>query len=317
MKRICIFLLLLSFVLAGCNKTSSDSTESSSSSADSATTATQTTQTDPSDTTQEIITGWVKEGGKTFYIKEDGSRYTGWLELDGNRYYLAEDGVMQTGWLELDGWQYYLKSDGSAVRGKVTIGQNTYYFSSQGVKTIVANPWNIIPSDYSPNLVRVEGGHYVDASCADALLKMLADCRAAGFEPEICSAYRDRDLQIELYNNKVNYYLNRGYEPDAARKKAATIVAVPGTSEHELGLALDLVDDNNWDLDESQEDMPAQKWLMEHSWEYGFILRYPTGKTEHTGIIYEPWHYRYVGVELAKEIKTSGLCLEEYFASLS
>ena len=87
---------------------------------------------------------------------------------------------------------------------------------------------------------------------------------------------------------------------------------MPGTSEHELGLAVDLVDGNNYSLDESQESTPAQKWLMENCWDYGWILRYPNDKTEVTGIIYEPWHYRYVGGEHAKAIYESGLCLEEW-----
>ena len=89
-------------------------------------------------------------------------------------------------------------------------------------------------------------------------------------------------------------------------------MAVPGTSEHQLGLALDIVDRSNQNLDESQEDTAVQQWLMKHSWEYGFILRFPTGKSDVTGIIYEPWHYRYVGKEAAKEIYDRGICLEEY-----
>ena len=89
-------------------------------------------------------------------------------------------------------------------------------------------------------------------------------------------------------------------------------MAIPGTSEHQLGLAVDIVDKHSQVLDNSQADTPAQQWLMEHSWEYGFILRYPEGKSEITGIIYEPWHYRYVGKEAAAEIHELGLCLEEY-----
>ena len=83
-------------------------------------------------------------------------------------------------------------------------------------------------------------------------------------------------------------------------------------SAKQLGLALDIVDRSNQNLDESQEDTAVQQWLMKHSWEYGFILRFPTGKSDVTGIIYEPWHYRYVGKEAAKEIYDRGICLEEY-----
>ena len=91
----------------------------------------------------------------------------------------------------------------------------------------------------------------------------------------------------------------------------------PGTSEHHLGLAVDIIDTNLWALDERQADMPAQQWLMEHSWQYGFILRYPPEKTAVTGVIYEPWHYRYVGADLAAELYESGLTLEEYLDGLN
>ena len=103
-----------------------------------------------------------------------------------------------------------------------------------------------------------------------------------------------------------------GYDAEEADQKAATVVARPGTSEHELGLAVDIVDADYQQLDEGQASTPVQQWLMEHCWEYGFILRYPDGKSDLTGIIYEPWHYRYVGVETAQALRESGQCLEEY-----
>ena len=96
----------------------------------------------------------------------------------------------------------------------------------------------------------------------------------------------------------------------------ADAVAAPGTSEHELGLAVDIYSSENIELDESQEDTETQQWLMEHCYEYGFILRYPKDKSEITGIIYEPWHYRYVGVDAAMDIRDSGLCLEEYLEQM-
>ena len=102
-----------------------------------------------------------------------------------------------------------------------------------------------------------------------------------------------------------------------ALEEAGTVVAVPGTSEHQLGLALDIIDDSNWTLDQTQENTKTQKWLMAHSWEYGWVLRYPNGKTELTGIIYEPWHYRYVGKEIAAELHELDMCLEEYMQMLS
>ena len=141
---------------------------------------------------------------------------------------------------------------------------------------------------------------------------MMDACRAAGNSPVICSSYRSYEKQQSLYQNKVNRLAAQGYSQEKAREEAAKAVALPGTSEHQLGLAVDIVDIANQNLDSSQEDTAVQQWLMEHSWEYGFILRYPNDKSDITGIIYEPWHYRYVGKDAAAEIYQQGLCLEEY-----
>ena len=91
-------------------------------------------------------------------------------------------------------------------------------------------------------------------------------------------------------------------------------MAIPGTSEHQLGLAVDIVDLRYQVLDAGQEDTATQQWLMQNSWKYGFILRYPQDKSAITGIIYEPWHWRYLGPENARTVKESGLCLEEFWA---
>jgi D-alanyl-D-alanine carboxypeptidase len=108
--------------------------------------------------------------------------------------------------------------------------------------------------------------------------------------------------------------MKTGISYDEAYTAAATVVAIPGTSEHNLGLAVDICAEDYQVLDDAQADTPEQQWLMEHCADYGFILRYPQGKEDQTGIIWEPWHYRYVGVEAAQEITSSGLCLEEYLA---
>jgi D-alanyl-D-alanine carboxypeptidase len=103
-----------------------------------------------------------------------------------------------------------------------------------------------------------------------------------------------------------------GMTEEEAREETARNVAVPGSSEHEAGLAVDIVYAGRQILDEEQENNDTQQWLMEHCWEYGFILRYPYDKQEITGITYEPWHYRYVGFEAAEEIMSKEICLEEY-----
>jgi len=177
---------------------------------------------------------------------------------------------------------------------------------------ILVNPWNEVPEDYEVDLVHIGNGYMVDSSCYDALMEMLGDCREEGLSPMVCSAYRSRGTQSWLHSKKINQFIGYGYSRQEAEIRASEIVARPGTSEHQLGLAVDIVDLYNQNLNKSQENTEVQKWLMENCWDYGFILRYPTDKSDVTGIIYEPWHYRYVGVELSRDIRDSGLCLEEY-----
>ena len=178
----------------------------------------------------------------------------------------------------------------------------------------LVNPWNVIPEDWTVELVSVGNGHRVDKACYENLMAMMAACREAGYAPEVKSSYRSRATQNRLHENKVSQWKGYGYSEEEAREKAATIVAIPDTSEHQLGWAVDIVDKSYPFLNEKQAQTPAQQWLMAHSWEYGFILRYPVDKSEVTGIIYEPWHYRWVGRENAKKIHDSELCLEEYLA---
>ena len=178
---------------------------------------------------------------------------------------------------------------------------------------ILVNRWNPIPEDYVPVLTPVDQSHEMDERCADELLRMIADCREAGMHPYICSAYRTQEYQQGLYENKMLRLLISGVDEELVAAVAAQSVAVPGTSEHQLGLAVDIIDEYYTNLDRGQEDTDTQQWLMENCWRYGFILRYPNGTTDKTGIIYEPWHYRYVG-EYAREIYDSGLVFEDYVA---
>ena len=176
----------------------------------------------------------------------------------------------------------------------------------------LTNRWNPLPQDYTFVSKALTNGLEVDVCCYQDLQDMLAACRTAGLTPVVCSAYRSYEKQEQLLQNKVERLISCGYSREAAETEAAREVAAPGTSEHQLGLAVDVVDIDNQNLDESLEDTAVQKWLMAHSWEYGFILRYPSEKSELTGIIYEPWHYRYVGRAAAAEIHEQGICLEEY-----
>ena len=178
---------------------------------------------------------------------------------------------------------------------------------------LLVNRWNPIPdSGYPLALTELENGHAIDARAYTDLQEMMDACRAAGLDPMICSSYRTWEKQQELYENKIQRLLEEGLPQERAVTEAGTVVAVPGTSEHQTGLALDIVDASYQHLDAAQENTQVQQWLMEHSWEYGFVLRYPSEKSEITGIIYEPWHYRYVGRAAASEMNELGLCLEEY-----
>jgi D-alanyl-D-alanine carboxypeptidase len=198
----------------------------------------------------------------------------------------------------------------ATVKPENTNGKNN--MAGSDWRFILVNPTASLPADFTVKLMQLKNGHAVDERCYPDLQQMMDDCRAEGLQPLICSSYRTNEKQQKLFDNKVNNLISQGYSSDEAREKAAAVIAVPGTSEHQTGLAVDMVDISNQNLDESQATTPVQKWLTKNSWKYGFILRYPAEKTGVTGISYEPWHYRYVGKEAAKEIYDQGICLEEY-----
>lgn len=153
-----------------------------------------------------------------------------------------------------------------------------------------------------------------DERALPALNQMLDAANAAGCRLWGQSLFRPYSLQAALYEDQVNEFLAEGYDRPEAETQAATIVARPGCSEHNTGLAVDFECADFADLDEGFKDTFAYEWLQAHCAEYGFILRFPKEKEDITGVIYEPWHYRYVGVPAATEIMSRGLCLEEYLA---
>lgn len=166
---------------------------------------------------------------------------------------------------------------------------------------ILANADNEI-GEYAPALATLEG-QKLDERIIDAMKEFVADARAAGVSVYLSSGYRGYDEQSYLYNRKVSQY---------GEEQAKKIVAPPGTSEHQTGLACDITDKYYEFKDSSLENTELYKWMSEHCWEYGFIVRYPSDKEEETGIMYEPWHFRYVGEEAAEYIMKNGLCLEEF-----
>ncbi len=179
---------------------------------------------------------------------------------------------------------------------------------------VLVNKDNLLAADYAPELTSVENGQNFDSRAVEALKEFVAAARNEGLSVVVSSTYRPYATQEMLFNNKVNEYVWSSGSREAAIEKAKTIVAYPGTSEHQLGLATDIVDKYYQYMNESLEDTELSKWMKAHCAEYGFILRYPKDKTEITGVMFEPWHFRYVGKEAAEYIMKNALCLEEFIA---
>lgn len=173
-------------------------------------------------------------------------------------------------------------------------------------RLVLVNRNNPLPENFEITLKELRNSQFVDERIYPELQQMFDDARAAGYSPLINESFRSHERQQEIMDSHIANYEASGYSHDDAVTAAETEVAIPGTSEHELGLALDITTEG--DIDPTG----LWYWLKENSWKYGFILRYPEEKTDITGITYEPWHFRYVGKEAAKEIYDSGVCLEEY-----
>ncbi len=184
-------------------------------------------------------------------------------------------------------------------------------------RLMLVNADHLLPEDYTFEKAVIEDNFTFDARAAQALTEMLEAGRAAGYSLRIVSTYRTVERSDYLYTSKVSEYQALGYSEEDAAVEAARWVAPPRQSEHNAGLAIDVVsrdyDQVYGDLMHEFEDFPAFTWLSEHCAEFGFILRYPEDKQEITGITYEPWHYRYVGVEHAQKMQELDLCLEEYW----
>lgn len=185
--------------------------------------------------------------------------------------------------------------------------------ASENWAIALVNEGHPLDTSYVPaEMTEIESERSVDSRIADDLKRMLSDAKDAGLSMYVASAYRSYEKQREVFNNTMEDWISQGYSPLNAYDETKKSVAVPGTSEHATGLAVDIISSEYEALDDRQGDTEEQKWLMEHCWEYGFILRYPSDKSDVTNIVYEPWHYRYVGKEAAKEITEQNITLEEY-----
>ena len=163
-----------------------------------------------------------------------------------------------------------------------------------------------VTKGYAPPLLTLSNGEQVDERIYPDLQKMFDDARAEGLSPFVRAGFRSREEQAAVMESKVDELLRQGWPEKAARKEARRAAAKPGHSEHELGLAADI---NSLAAGDEQR---LYGWLAENAWRYGFILRYPQNGEDVTGIAYEPWHYRYVGPDAAREIRERGCTLEEY-----
>lgn len=179
-------------------------------------------------------------------------------------------------------------------------------------KLLLVNDRNTISEDFEPALEEVQGVYRMDARVASIMRQMIADAKSQGVDLLVCSAYRPYSSQQRNFEASVTRYMQAGYSREQAETQTLRLIAAPGSSEHQTGLAADIVTPAYQSLDNGYADTAAARWLKANAASYGFILRYPADKQDITHIDFEPWHYRYVGEEAAKVIMEKGICLEEY-----
>lgn len=198
----------------------------------------------------------------------------------------------------------------------VSYQTSTSKLSKDDWQLVLVNKQHPVPDDYTFTLGTIKGSMKCDVRIIDDLTRMMQAAKSDGIDLKICSPYRDYNRQTVLFNRKIDYYMEKGYSYLDAYKIASMTVTVPGASEHQIGLALDIVSSTYSVLEIGFGETEAGIWLKEHCDEYGFILRYPLGKEYITGIQYEPWHFRYVGREAAHSIMENGITLEEFLDNL-
>ena len=211
------------------------------------------------------------------------------------------------------------ESDGEEIAIPESLKDSDHLFPAGNgdYRLILVNKQFVMPNEIADlPLKDIGDGYRVQADMYDALVEMMEGAKAAGLPLYIVSGYRPIERSRVLYNNKVQELLNSGYSRQEAEAEAGMWIAPPGTSEHSTGLAADLISADYYtklpDLLPEFEEFEEAKWLKEHCAEYGFILRFPKGKEDITQVVFEPWHFRYVGKQAAAEIMAAGITLEEY-----
>lgn len=263
---------------------------------------------------------WQKIDNKYYYFTA-----SGYMDYNGYRdgYWLGRNGA----WVESyygghwcrnsKGWWYEDSTGWHPVNRYIWIDGSKYWFDSDGYwnesdwALILVNRNNPVPDNYSVDLVTLSNGKRVDARIYPALQNMFNAARSSGLDMYVREGYRTRAEQQGIMNSRIQQYQSQGYTYDQAVSMAKQYVAVPGTSEHELGICVDINANTNVSSDEA-----VYSWLDNNAYKYGFIKRYPENKSSITGINYEPWHYRYVGKKAAAEMKQWNMCLEEYLTYL-
>lgn len=260
----------------------------------------------------------VKYNGKMFYVKDGKlSGATTLAKYQGRTYYIEAGKIKNiTGYCTLNGKKYYFRNGVMAI--------TNYKYAYAGFHPAPADmyaPWNlllvnrdyIMPSDYKPKLKALTAiGSYeeMDERVVPSYIKMYNAAAKDGIYLTPLSGYRTYERQEINFENLIDTNMSYGYSKAQATVKASEEILPPGTSEHNAGLAMDILS-----LEESFENTAAFRWLNAHAADYGFILRYPKEKKSITKIMYEPWHWRFVGVTAAKAMKASGQCLEEYLTA--
>lgn len=216
-------------------------------------------------------------------------------------------------------------SDASAAS---TVSSGAAAVGTTDWNLILVNPDHMLEEVLDDNLVELENiplskdkGRYFDKRAAPDLYKMFEAAKAEGINLYSRSTFRTFKLQKTYYDSHVNKYKKQGMTEEEAQKKTEEYTARPGASEHHTGLAIDITT-SEWEkagrgLSITFEETDAGKWLKENSYKYGFILRYTKEKETLTKVKYEPWHFRYVGVEHAEKIYKQGICLEEYLEQMA
>ncbi len=317
--------LLFIFVLSGCTLGTQESTTTTAPAI--STTASPTTEpgttltTTTAPTTQaedDMIKVWARSDVNIREKPTTDSKKLGVLH-EGNGIICIEKS--SNGWSKViyDGTEAYINSSyltekepaRTVSSGRVTVNP---YTDTESWLLIIVNTEKEMPADYVPKLAEVaSSGVYLDYRAAAHYNEMYSAAKKDGITLTPYSGYRSYARQQRNYNNLTETYMSRyGLSREDAAKKAATVILPPGTSEHNLGVAMDICNTNS-----TFSSQKEYKWLTEHAHEYGFILRYTAEKQPITGIIPEPWHWRYVGVEHAEKIKESGMCLEEYVEQLA